>query len=466
MLDDLKQLIAIKSVEGAAEKNAPFGRALREALDWFLAKAKSYGLETGELDGYCGWAEYGAGKTCIGILCHLDVVPANAREWTNDPFTMTILNGRAYGRGAADDKGPLAACLHVLKELKETGVPLAHRVRLIAGCNEETGSACLKRYREYGEIPVVSIVPDADFPVINSEKGILHLALDIPADDAFLADIAGLSGGERPNVVPDEGRIFLRKTGGLYAAVKAAAGGGAVSDCLLSPAAASRLLTRGIERNGYSFIESGDLLEIAAKGVAGHAMSPEKADNALVKLFCLLSVFAPAGGTLSDLCRLFGAAPTEEAFGLGLSDAQSGAVTASLGIAALSNGTVTLTLDFRLPVSVTPKTVKEALRRHCPAGTAVRELRYAPNLYRAADSRLVTTLLDVYRQCTGDGVTPPVQTGGGTYARELPEALAFGPTFPGAVTNIHNADECIEIAALQKLTEIYRRAIIELDKQY
>ena len=178
MLDDLKKLIAIRSVMDKPGDGAPFGRGPREALDKFLSIAAGYGMKTRNENGYCGWAEIGNGKDMLGILGHLDVVP-EGDGWSHDPYSMVVEDGLIKGRGVADDKGPTVAALHAMKRIAENGAKLNHRIRLIVGCNEENGSQCIEYYRDHCEIPKASFVPDADFPVINSEKGILHLVLDI-----------------------------------------------------------------------------------------------------------------------------------------------------------------------------------------------------------------------------------------------------------------------------------------------
>lgn len=462
MLNDLKELIAIDSVLGEAQDGAPFGPGPRAALDWFLGKAAAYGLNTGELDGYCGWAEYGDGATAIGILCHADIVPATPKGWTNDPFNMTILDGKVYGRGVADDKGPLVAALHILKDMKEQGIKLDHRIRLIVGCNEETGSLCLKHYRKHGEIPVCSLVPDADFPCINSEKGIMHLTAKVSADEYLRENLLAFDAGDRFNVVPDYAECILSKSGALYAALRAAADGKEYANLYRNAQFYAKMLTLGLKESDFAFIETDGGLKLCAYGVAGHAMAPDKADNAARKIFALLSCF-DTSGTLHALCDLLLSGNYADAFHVAVSDEMSGRLTVNLGAVRLDESGFTFKLDCRLPVSADKDAVVKAVENNLNATVEVSH--YAKNLYIDEQSDLVQTLLGVYAEETGAKDPHPLQSGGGTYARELPNAIAFGPTFEGAVTNIHNIDECIEIAHLQKLTEIYKKALITLDKK-
>lgn len=219
MLNDLQEIIAIQSVLGEAKDGAPFGQGPKDALDWFLSKAAAYGLKTGRLGGYCGWAEVGEGKPLLGILGHLDVVPVG-KGWTYPPFALTNENGYLYGRGVVDDKGPTVAALHVLKKLKDTNTKLKHRIRLIVGCNEENGSACIKKYVQECEIPDFSFVPDADFPVINSEKGIAEISVALSADCFFADNVTALNAGVRSNVVPDLCTATIKCGAAVYKQIK------------------------------------------------------------------------------------------------------------------------------------------------------------------------------------------------------------------------------------------------------
>ncbi|MDE7464539.1 MAG: M20/M25/M40 family metallo-hydrolase [Clostridiales bacterium] len=139
LLDDLGEIIAINSVYSEPTANAPYGEGCKRALQWFVDKARSYGLKAENMDNYCAYAEYGEGSECIGALAHLDVVPAG-NGWATDPFKMVEENGKVYGRGVGDDKGSVVVCLHALKELKDNNVKLKRRVRLIVGAYEERGS--------------------------------------------------------------------------------------------------------------------------------------------------------------------------------------------------------------------------------------------------------------------------------------------------------------------------------------
>lgn len=460
MLNDLAELIAIESVLGEPAPGAPFGPGPRAALDWFIAKAKSYGLITGVLDGYCGYAEYGEGEKAIGILAHLDVVPADPKGWSNPPFKMVNENGRVYGRGVADDKGPAVACLHVLKRLKEENVRLTHRIRLIVGTNEENGSACMKYYRAHGELPVVNLVPDADFPVINSEKTIKQVEYAMTADKFFTDNVAELSAGVRPNVVPAACSVRLRE-GAVTQRIRARTGGD-LSGLFTVPEVLSNILTLGFEPSAFGVIDEGGIT-ITAEGVAGHAMEPEKGVNAIAMVFSVLEpLFDGQSKTLENICEYILSPLAPEKLGIYAEDV-TGALTLNVGTARLTENGPVFSLDFRCPVTADAAAIETKIQKIC--GGTFNTIQFTQNLYIEESSPLVQTLLSVYTAVTGnEGYT--VKTGGGTYARELPNSIAFGPTFPGEDTSIHNVDENISVEHLFSLREIYFQALIALDKIY
>jgi dienelactone hydrolase len=211
MKEFLSKLISIPSIKDTPTNNAPFGENIRKALDVFLAEAKNLGLRTHDENGYYGWAEYGEGESSIAIACHIDVVPATG-NWNLPPYTLTEKDGLYYGRGVADDKGAIAVSLKLLKELKESNAKLSHRIRVIVGCDEESGSECMEKYNAIDELPTFAIVPDADFPIVNSEKGIQHITLCAKSGN-IASEVIEIYGGERPNIVCDRAYAKLKKDG-------------------------------------------------------------------------------------------------------------------------------------------------------------------------------------------------------------------------------------------------------------
>lgn len=459
VLDDLAEIVAIPSVYSQPTDGAPYGVQCLRAIEWFVAKARSYGLKAEAIDGACAYAEIGSGKECIGILGHLDVVPAG-NGWSTDPFKMVEENGKVYGRGVGDDKGAVVVCLHALKALAENSVKLKRRVRLIVGADEERGSSCIRHYlASGGEVPAMSFVPDSEFPVINSEKGILHLELRF-ADRALADNILSIDGAECYNAVPDRSSVKIKRGSKLESALKSLCGGAPTSELFEKARVAERIVSSGSVFSDYE-ITNADVITITANGTAEHASTPEKGDNALWKTLGFLSVFdkdigSDSIGKIYDfLCTPLAASK----LGIYTDDPKSGDLTMCMAQARMEDGELVLTVDFRLPLGVTPEFVAGKIESAVGCKAVVHD--HHKNLYIDESSPLIQTLLGVYRRLTGD-MTEPLKVGGGTYARELPNAVAFGCTPVDLDINMHKADENFPVAQLFKNYEIYYAAAVEL----
>lgn len=459
ILDDLAEIVAIPSVYSAPSEGAPYGIECLRALEWFVKKAKSYGLKTELIDGACAYAEVGGGKECIGILGHLDVVPAG-NGWATDPFKMTEENGRVYGRGVGDDKGAVVVCLHALKALKAQNAQLNRRVRLIVGADEERGSSCIRRYlASGGEVPIASFVPDSEFPIINSEKGIAHIILEFE-DDMLAKNISAITAAECANAVPDRSTFDVVAGSPLQNKLVELCGGAVTAALFQTPALAKLIAANGGSATDYE-VYCGKTLTVAANGTAEHASTPHKGDNALWKTLGLLSALNDVIGSdcidkaVEYLCRK----NASEKLGIYVDDPKSGYTTMCLSQAEITGNTLKLLIDFRLPLGVTAKFVAAKLEEKLGCKAVIRD--YHENLYIPEDAPLITTLLGVYRRLTGD-MTAPLKVGGGTYARELPNAVAFGCTPLDIDINMHRADENFPIAQLFKNYDIYLAAAKEL----
>ena len=216
IFEKLNGWIAINSIKGEPSgDDAPFGPEVRRMLDLFLRDAEDMGFVVDDVDGYAGAAEMGAGDKTMGILVHLDIVPAGD-GWTQDPFAGTLREGKYYGRGAQDDKGPAIAALYAMRAVKEAGIPLKHKVRLIAGCDEETGMSDMAYYRKVRPPVDYGFSPDAEYPLINIEKGGLGLLLSkaCGGEEGAQIPVYSLNAGTRPNIVPGTATAELG-TGGM-----------------------------------------------------------------------------------------------------------------------------------------------------------------------------------------------------------------------------------------------------------
>lgn len=460
MIDDLARLIEINTTSSQPSEGAPFGENNRKALDVFTEIAEGYGLRTGHDGGYAAWAEYGEGKGMTGILGHLDVVPAGS-GWSTDPFRLTVENGMLLGRGVSDDKGPVMACLHALARLKKENFPLNGRVRLIVGSNEEEGSACIKHYVKHCEVPTVAFTPDSDFPVTASEKGILHMRVDLALSPAAAEALEDVNGGEKANIVPNLCKAVINEHSGLYSLLAAHT---VPADILRTEKVAVTLAEHGCDLADFSIYPSGEKIEISVRGTAAHASTPLKGDNAVSKMLVLLSALTD-DKTLVTLADVFGTRRPEEKLGIACKD-ESGEMTVNVGVCRKHGNILSLTLDFRIPACSDAEKVTDAVKKRLGSDAAYKVLHSSPVLSVDENGLLVRTLMDVYRECTGDLESKPLHIGGGTYAKELPCCVAFGAVFPGRDTHMHDADECYPVEDFYKLAEIYYKAVTALDKAY
>ena len=434
--ETLQGWIRIPSVKGAAEEGAPFGREVRNMLDLAMKDALDLGFEVRDFGGYACDITLGEAEEKIAVLGHLDVVPVGD-GWTKPPFEAVIENGRMYGRGTNDDKGPSLAALFAMKAIKEAGIPLKKSIRMILGCDEESDWDDMKYYGAHERIPDVGFSPDAMFPLINTEKGMLVLDLRAPEAQMGLK-ILEMNTGDRINVIPGECRALVK-------------GGRETADRALAYA----------EKTGLPYTaevtEKGVLL--TAVGIPGHSAYPEGRRNAIGMMLLLLKELG-AEGPVATLAEAVGTESDGSSLGCACRDDVSGGLTCNMGILRLENGAWYGTLDMRCPVDADQEKLRKAAIDHLP-GFSVETAMMKPPHHVPADSELVTGLLAAYEEETGlKG--EPMSTGGGTYAKVLKQGVAFGALFPDEEDLAHQADEYEEIDRLMLAVKIYANALIRL----
>ncbi|HHW90386.1 MAG TPA: M20 family metallopeptidase [Clostridiales bacterium] len=438
VIKTLTDFVKIESVKSDPQENAPFGLKIREALDFILNAAQSFGLKTNDLGGYAGEIEYGSGEEVIGILAHADVVPLG-EGWTR--AQGEVFENRIYGRGTVDDKGPIVAVLYALKQIKDEGIKLNKTLRLIIGCDEESGCECMKYYQKLGRMPETGFSPDADFPLIICEKTIFHVKAFLPLDNFWQNNILELKGGLRPNMVPAQAQIKIKKSA--------------------LPPYYSEL----VQKYQAKTSEDDETITLKFSGVSAHGSTPREGKNAIWKVFGFL-VDAGAWGVTKSIKHYLLNENACKNMGIYIDDGQrSGDQTLNVGTANYNKdyNTLELTLDFRCPIPQKPQNILNRLN-DLFKGARFEVSHHQPYLYADPESFLVKTLLASYEKVMGTMGAKGIITGGGTYARYLRSGVAFGPTFEGENPRIHNADESISIDSLKKLIEIYKEAMINLAK--
>lgn len=438
MIDTLAQWIKVPSVKGEKEDGAPFGKEVRTMLDTAIATCEDLGFRTKNVDGYAMHADLGEGndEDALAILAHVDVVPVGD-GWHYPPFGAVIEDGKMYGRGTGDDKGPAVAALYAMKAVQMAGIPLKRKVRLILGCDEESGWEDMAYYTAHETMPRMGFSPDADYPVINIEKGMVALELRAPLAKTGL-QILRWSTGERTNVIPGHAEALIK--------------GG--KEMIEKVNAVSRQYGWPVEAH---MTEGG--VCIKAEGIPGHAAYPEAGRNAIGQMLITLKELG-AEGPIRLLADAVGTTYYGEHLGAQIQDGLSGKLTCNMGILRIENDSLFATLDIRCPILTDRDYLVEMIKQHLPGIAVTVTASKAPH-YVPEQSELVTELLNAYHEVTGLP-KKALAIGGGTYAKVLKEGVAFGASFPGDPELAHQANEYISLDSLARSMAIFARAIVRL----
>ena len=448
MIQSLEELISIPSVinlENAGE-GAPFGLEIRSALDGLMKLAGELGFETRDYDGYAAAVDFGTEGKEVGILSHIDVVPPG-NGWTKNPFVPEIVNGKMYGRGTIDDKGPLVASLYAMKAVKESGLPIRNHVRHIIGCDEETGHRCIKYYLTKEKGPDLGFSPDGMFSVIHAEKGILRFQIQTnrKLPDTKELCVIRIAGGTVVNAVPNIAEVWLGGPGEQLEEVQ------------------KEFQVKAAE--GSAKME-GDVLHLTFPGVSAHAMQPWLGENAILSMIRFLKEL-PFGDPktreyFQNLDILFGDGWEGRNLGVACQDQLSGRLSMNLGILNVEGENTELKVDVRCPVHIDLDTVWKTICLTCEKyGFQPEYWQKRPPLYVPKDARLVQILLDVYEDVTGKR-EEAITIGGGTYCRDVENFVSFGPVFPGEPELAHEADEFIDLDQMVECARLYAQALYRL----
>lgn len=444
ILRDIRRLIAIPSVEEPPKDGMPFGEGPAKALETALAIGEELGFATKKLDNYAGYIQMGEGDELMGILAHVDTVSVGA-GWTHDPYAGELVDGVLYGRGVADDKGPAIIALYAMKIVKDMGIPLNKRVRLILGANEETGFRCMAHYKEVEEDLTLGFSPDADFPLIFGEKGSYGADFTAPLNGDDSIRLVSIEGGEARNVVCAKCVCVLD--------------GGERNESV-----AEKFRSYAALHNMRAETEIKDKLTLTLHGVGAHASMPELGVNAISYMVDFLNGIIPQSPFVSAYAKCIGTAYDGAAMGAACSD-QYGALTMNIGIVSTEDACARATIDIRYPITIEFEPYAENIKANFEhAGAEIFPRPIGAPLFVDPESELVKTLYSSYVKVTGDTENRPFTIGGGTYSKAFKNVVAFGIEFPGDINNVHMADECIGMERVLTAVQIYTEAIIGLLK--
>lgn len=459
MIETLCHLISIKSVREESVTTDegeiyPFGHGVQKAYEYTMNKAREMGFKVENIDNYGGHIEMGTGKEIMGIIGHLDVVP-EGEGWDYQPYGGEIVDDIIYGRGTTDDKGPVVACLYAMKALKEAGFVPKQRIRLILGLDEETCWDGIEYYEKHTEMPDYGFTPDADFPAINGEKGILvfDIAKKFSKTTVKGLELTSIKGGNAANMVAEYARAVVRAQ---------------------DPVIYDNIKELGNEfraKTGYkiNFKGVGKSLEITTYGKSAHGASPQLGVNGISIMMEFLGKLNFVNEDVNDFIGFYnehiGFDLNGSNIGSPLEDEASGKLTFNVGIIDMTKEAVKLTVNVRYPVSCTEEQVYKGMEANINKyNLGIIKEKNQPPIYMDPESPMIKTLMDVYQKHTGDTDSKPLVIGGGTYARIAKNLVGFGAALPGEEDRMHQKNECISIDKLMLITKIYADAIYGLSE--
>ena len=428
-LTSLQTIISYPSVLNEGENGTPFGQAIQDVLEKTLEIAQEMGFQTYlDPEGYYGYAEIGQGEELLAVLCHLDVVPAgDLEDWQTPPFEATLKDGWLIGRGVQDDKGPSLAALYAVKSLLDQGLVFTKRIRFIFGTDEETLWRCMNRYNQLEEKADLGFAPDSSFPLTYAEKGLLQVKLHGPGWED-----RPLQAGRALNVVPD----------------KATYKGERLEELL--PV---------IEQSGVNCTEETGAVTVL--GLSKHSKDAAEGVNAIVGLAESLSLIQPHPALLFIADDVGEDATGAALFGE-IKDEPSGALSFNIATLSIDEERSEIGIDIRIPVLADKDALVERLTEVAASyQLQYEEFDYVAPLYVPLDSPLVSTLMEVYQEETGDQ-TPAMSSGGATFARTMENCVAYGALFPDALQTEHQANERAKLDDLYRAMEIYAETIRRL----
>ena len=470
MLEDLKNLIRIPSVPGEAKDGMPYGEMPSRAVGEMQRLMEKYGLRTTNYENHCVAGDLDTAKEkALDILAHLDVVPVSDTWTKTAPFEPLIEGDRIYGRGTSDDKGPAIAALYAMRCVKELGLGLKKGVRLICGSDEECGSSDLEYYYEREKEALYTFSPDADYPLINIEKG--RLSRSFSAEGSADRNASGennqirirsIHAGDTTNIVPGRGTLVLS---------------GASSQVLFDAAEKTRRKIEAVSKNAdhakITWYGQDDEHVVLFEGISSHAADPAEGINSVTMILEFLKNLdlagAPGEKLLLEIGKLWPHGEFHgESLGVFYSDEESGVLTMTLDILnyeTTNDGRsyrIEGWFDCRAPLCCTNENLTRKMWETLDqAGFEMEEGEMVPAHYVSADSELVQKLLESYELYFGQK-GKPIAIGGGTYVHELERGVAFGCAVPEVDNRMHGDDEFMEISMLVKSTKIFADAIMRL----
>ena len=452
IIEEVCNIIKIPSVnEESKDENKPFGENVNKALEHFLELGEKLGFRTKNVDGYCGYIEFGEGKEMLGIIGHLDVVPVGD-GWSYLPFDPVIADGKLYGRGSTDDKGPVIAALYAMKAVKEL-CKVNKRVRLIVGLNEENDWKCIEHYKKVEEMPTLGFSPDADFPCIYAEKGLLSVYISKKIEENEEIQIESIDTKNNAiNVVPKYCSITLK-----------------ISEKTSVSKIKEDIINISKKHNFEISVteENDNKLKVESFGKAAHAAHPELGINAISRLIVVLNEVFKKNNISFSFVKLIkekiNLETSGKSLGIDVKD-EMGELTLNVAKLYIEENKIVLGANLRVPVKTNIDDIENKIKEVLKQNNAIIEFKdRRDSLYIPKENELVQKLCKIYNDYYGKN-EEPLAIGGATYARAFKNCVSFGAMMPNEEDMCHKADEYIKVDYLIDACKIYAKAIYELAK--
>ena len=481
------RLVALPTVSSQMPPDGPAFQAMADLMGTW-AEERGFSFATvGQND---AWeVGYGEGPRSVLFVTHADVVPASEgdstdasvtpSDWSVPPFQTTRRDGKLYGRGTEDDKGPIAAALVAFDTLRRFGLPPRGQLTLAMGTGEENDWEGMKRYAAQAPPARFVISADAGYPVVAAQSGFVAWQIGLPAEPATAGArprLAALHGGHFLTQVPGEASLQILAPA---AASAPDAGMGAMLELRAALQTAIAAEKERPEGGAYRFavheLPGGAGLTVTVTGEAVHSSVAPEGHNALWPLGRIAAALPVEHDSRWTMMRLlaerFAGDHFGRALGLAYADVWMGELLVVPTLLHDEDGRVALGINMRRPAGKSSEAFRTALgetlatlQRDFDARLAETGETYVGEPHVAElDGTLVPTLLDIYRRHTGDSAAKPIAIRGGTYARLFAGGVDFGPALPGAPYRGHAPDEYIELRLLGLAAQMYFDAVLALD---
>ena len=431
--------------------------------EYLRSLAGKLGLNFNDVGGYVQEIWIGDGKESFGIMSHSDVQPVAPEEWSHDPWSGDIIDGKIWGRGSVDDKGPIVAVMYGMRALLDSGLPLRRKIVLLVGTDEESANEDVATYLKTNKAPDQTIVVDSNYPVICAEKGWCGVWLHIPGGAGNIGGngllVTSLQSGFSPSIVPERAMAKVVSSGGNAAVAKNEIEERAVA------------FTKGRPGARIEVGLAGDTLLLTAWGKSVHGAVPEQGHNALMDLLIFLDhdlrVLPNDYGLMAKFAAKYvGFELDGKSLGIAHKDDFMGEVTVAANMFQETDTTLMYMFNFRVPRGIERAKIEQALNSRFEEfgkehGFKFSDTRYLSDAhYFDPESPLVQKLLGIYNSITKEN-RKPESIGGGTYARRLPNAVVFGPALADEEYLGHQPNEYFLISTLVKNIEILTHTMVE-----